>query len=306
MNKNKNPLITATNNAGWLGLANQGASTLANLAMSGIQHRRQKEYMGIQHKNQKDLNQQAKDLALQQWKDTNYPAQMAMLKEAGLNPGLLYGMSGGGGTTANTGSGGSASGGSPGTMPFMDVNALLQADLIKAQTLKTEAEAENISGVERELKEAEKMFTNAQTNLANANLDKIAEETRNLMLDANLKADTYNDYVKMATTNLLKLQAEKDLLNSQKNLSESEVVKIANDIEVAWQKVLNESRALNQTDRDLDRKDVEALIKKYEAEVKGNFPGLWNVIGSGLLKAGQLIERFFGIEFDQTSRVQNN
>ena len=37
------------------------------------------------------------------WKDTNYSAQMEELKKAGLNPGLLYGMSGGGATTIGTG-----------------------------------------------------------------------------------------------------------------------------------------------------------------------------------------------------------
>ena len=39
------------------------------------------------------------------WDTTNYEAQKEHLKKAGLNPGLLYGMSGGGGVTTGSGSG---------------------------------------------------------------------------------------------------------------------------------------------------------------------------------------------------------
>ena len=36
---------------------------------------------------------------LQMWQDTNYSAQIDQMKKAGVNPALLYGQSGGGGTT---------------------------------------------------------------------------------------------------------------------------------------------------------------------------------------------------------------
>ena len=56
------------------------------------QHNRQKELMGIQLKNQQQLNKQGQQLQMQTWRDTNYGAQMDMMKEAGLNPALMYGM----------------------------------------------------------------------------------------------------------------------------------------------------------------------------------------------------------------------
>lgn len=104
----------------WL---NMGLDFGINQLTAKQQFERQKKMMGIQFGNQRTLNkeqyerqrllnQQGKDLSLQQWQETNYPAQMAMLKKAGLNPALLYGMSGGGATTSQTGSGGSASAGS--------------------------------------------------------------------------------------------------------------------------------------------------------------------------------------------------
>lgn len=113
------------------------------------QFNQSKELMGMQQKNQMGLNQQGKDLALQQWKDTNYSAQKAEMEKAGLNVGMMYGMSGGGGTTAQTGSGGSAGMGQAPQAPKMDINVLsqmAQLDLMKAQTKKTEAEASQISG----------------------------------------------------------------------------------------------------------------------------------------------------------------
>ncbi len=71
----------------------------------------QKELMGMQQQNQKELNQQGHELQMKMWNDTNYGAQMEHIKGAGLNPALMYGMSGGGGTTTGSQGGGSASGG---------------------------------------------------------------------------------------------------------------------------------------------------------------------------------------------------
>ena len=81
---------------------------------------------------------------LEMWKATSYPGQMEMLKEAGLNPALMYGMSGGGGTTTgNTGASVSGqhagepqrSGGSEGMG--------IQAALLKAQIRNIDADTEN-------------------------------------------------------------------------------------------------------------------------------------------------------------------
>lgn len=87
------------------------------------------------------------------WEDTNYKAQMAQLKKAGLNPALIYGMSGGGGATTAAAEaqgvsggnapmgGGEAMGMGMGVMGTAVQTALVQAqkDLIEAQA-KTEGE----------------------------------------------------------------------------------------------------------------------------------------------------------------------
>ena len=123
-------------------------------------HRRNKEYLGIQFENQKALNEQGQELAFEMWEKTNFPAQLAMLKEAGLSPGLFYGGSGQGGTTANSGSGGGAASAGAPDPQFMDIGAMMsqaklgaEIELLKAQAEKSKAEAEKTAGVDT--KEAE-------------------------------------------------------------------------------------------------------------------------------------------------------
>lgn len=141
-------LGTAAINAG-SGLAGTAIGMIGQKQRSKEAWERSKEGMNIQYNNQRELNKQAKELALQQWKDTSYGAQVEEMNKAGINPGLLYGMSGGGGQTASTGSGGSASSGQvPSPMP-MDVSAIsglaknaAEIGLIKAQEEKTKVETE--------------------------------------------------------------------------------------------------------------------------------------------------------------------
>ena len=98
--------------------------------------------MGIQLKNQQQLNKQGQQLQMQTWRDTNYGAQMDMMKDAGLNPALMYGMSGGGGATTGSQGGGSAQGGN--SHAPMDIGASVQASLMMAQASKLKAETKEI------------------------------------------------------------------------------------------------------------------------------------------------------------------
>ncbi len=64
----------------------------------------QRQLMNLQNRNQESLNVNAYNRSL------DYKRQLAMMKEAGLNPSLIYGKSGGGSTVGQS-SAGSASGG---------------------------------------------------------------------------------------------------------------------------------------------------------------------------------------------------
>lgn len=138
----------------------------------------QKKLMGIQFENQQRLNKQGQELAMQTWKETNYPAQLAMMKEAGLNPSLMYGQAGAGGGTVATGSGGSAQGGNapaPQKMPF-DIGQIAQIALLDAQKKNIDADTEN--------KKAEAEYTSgAQTDKTKREEEKIYQEGRSKFME---------------------------------------------------------------------------------------------------------------------------
>jgi hypothetical protein len=109
---------------GWIG----GALGAASSIIGGIGQKKreerainnQKKLMDYQTNNQWALNKQGAELQKKMWEETNYPAQVKMMKEAGLNPALAYGQGGGGGTTTGSQGGGSAaSGNAPAPQPVL-------------------------------------------------------------------------------------------------------------------------------------------------------------------------------------------
>lgn len=149
-----------TESMDWLGIGTAASGIAGGLVGKIGQKKReqrqlgyQKELMDLQQQNQMALNQQGKDLAYQQWLDTNAQAQMKELQKAGLNPALMYGGSGPGGATA-VGSGGGAAGGSaPGSQEqkSLDIGSILSASQMaadlkmkKAAARKTNADAETV------------------------------------------------------------------------------------------------------------------------------------------------------------------
>lgn len=130
----------ATGMFGWIGAGKRAKKA----------HKRNKEMMGIQFANQQKLNEQGQALQMKTWQQTGYGAQMKMMKEAGLNPGLMYGMSGGGGQSVGSQGGGSASANQ--AHAPMEIGSQIQAGLqasmlaaqienVKADTKQKEADA---------------------------------------------------------------------------------------------------------------------------------------------------------------------
>lgn len=111
------------------------------------QRKQQEKLTKIQSDANKDLARYSSDLQYDMWQKTNYKAQMAELNKAGLNPGLLYGMSGGGGVTTGSANAGSAAGAAAAGstneamgMMLMDAQRKVletQAELNKAKADKT-------------------------------------------------------------------------------------------------------------------------------------------------------------------------
>lgn len=157
------------------------AGGIFGLALGGIndqrQYEQQERLQALQIKGQKEMLDYSQAKQFQMWLDTNYKAQVEQLNKAGLNPALLYGKGGPGGTIGSAQ--GSVSGGTaqqnPGEiqqMLGMGIQMrLLQAqeENIKADTKKKEVEAAKTAGVDTQQ-------TIAQTSLLAQELDNKRED----------------------------------------------------------------------------------------------------------------------------------
>ncbi len=235
---------------------NTGAAAIAQSARGKKAHKRSKELMGIQMDNQMKLNDQGSQLQLQQWKDTNVGAQMKMIKEAGLNPALMYGKGGAGGATTGSQSGGSASAGQ--SHAPMDIGAITQAALAasqmavnKSQANKNDAEASSISGNEGTVG-ASVIGANeasALNNKANAELTRLGYEIGNATREDQIDSAHFGVERIIKENNLTDKQAElarvqtgavgvrMQLDRANIKVSEETAKKIANDIVIGWKQL---------------------------------------------------------------------
>ena len=172
------------------GAVNAGMGMLLGAYNDKRQLKQQDRLLKQQEGYNRNAAQFSHDLQYDMWQKTNYPAQMEQMKKAGLNPALMYGMSGGGGTTTGSatqsapqGGGAPAGGGEAMAMMQMGMQQEMmkaQIELAKAQANKTNVEAGKIGGVD--------------TQLAQGQLSKIISETTSeglkqglLQVEANLK-----------------------------------------------------------------------------------------------------------------------
>lgn len=104
-----------------------GELTGYNDALQKRQLEQQRALTDMQREANLSLMKDSYKQQLQLWKDTNYGAQMGQIKAAGLNPALIYGTSGTGGSTGGGGAsvgGGSASDAS--SMQIANTNQMMQ------------------------------------------------------------------------------------------------------------------------------------------------------------------------------------
>lgn len=127
------------------------------------QHEYELEKMGIQADYNKEQAEYTQKLGKEMWDYTNYENQIKHLEAAGLNPGLMYGMSGGGGSTT---AGGEAAGVSQGVSQAVGMG--LQARSIMAEIEKTEAEANLANAQATKATGADTRESNSQTSLNNS------------------------------------------------------------------------------------------------------------------------------------------
>lgn len=141
------------------------------------QYHREKKLMGFEYDYQRKLNQQGHDLQHEMWKKTSYPAQLEMMKQAGLSPGLMYGGGPGAGGTTGSQTGGSGPSGSAAPETAMDISNMMkikaETDLINKQRDDIQSQIDERDGVKREAQRQQ--------------IEESIERTKNLSEDSKLK-----------------------------------------------------------------------------------------------------------------------
>ena len=293
------------------------------------QHANQKELMEQQYLNQRQLNLQGHQLQMDMWNKTNYPAQMAMLKEAGLNPALLYGMSGGGGTTTGSQGGGAAAGGHAG---MLDIGSALSAsklaaeiDLLKSQSDKTKKEGDfvdsqteetkvNISniiettnntklrntlpGVETDIKKIERSYTTEQVE---TNLREQESRIKNLDMNTGVTEGMKEALINKAQAEAAGAWLTNKLTEEKVNLTREQQHQIQNSVKQEWQKVAQGWKKLSIEERN-------TKIKEFSERIKSEYPTVFQTAGritdkvaNGFMQFENWIKEKLGLETRDTT-----
>lgn len=250
------------------------------------QIKQQSALQDLQLNGAKQMAQLNKENQMDIWNRTNYEAQMEHIKNAGLNPALLYGKSGGGGATTG---GNTVAMPTGGTAAQVDPNAkqrnmmdaammMANLDLIKSQTKKNEAEANATTGYKAgeatqniEESKSRQAFNEINTKYANESLewrlDKIAQES-NIALGqaqsalAQGNVDSNMGVIKAKMESIIQGATNAAIQGAAMEkgiqLDNAKINEITNDIQRKWQE-LN----INQSKTRYEHEDRLKAIEEY-------------------------------------------
>ncbi|AXH73066.1 MAG: DNA pilot protein [Microviridae sp.] len=283
------------------------------------------------------LNEQSADnaqrRAMEMWEATNYDAQRKQMEKAGLNPGLM--MSQGGSQPSTQGAQGGTSGGGSGDYNItggVSTMGLLgqQMELIKAQTNKTNAEAENLRGADRTKtqtetasllqginnQKAQQVLTEVQSNIAKLDErikgDSIEEATNYIrgMREYQVKQIEslgYQNAIDKATVQNKISQVEAELAGSlvRNELAKAQIINTQQSTEESKAKINKMIQDVAQGWQTLNNEGQKIKIDKFAKELQAEYPGLLQVGGGIIDKMVRGIHSILGIEHDQHSKKMN-
>lgn len=256
------------------------------LLLQGHNDRRQVKQAGKLGNQQLGLDMQKMDhaqkLQKQMWDDTNYSAQVAHMKKAGLNPGLAYGMSGGGGQTVGSGGGGGSVGGAQapaGGGEMMGMQLLgAQKALVEAQTEKTKAETEKTAGVDTDLTATQGKIAELERSMKHDTYEetyyKITAEADKAFAEATIAGETVDTEVKIRQGELIGIALANELKREKINLTDEQTKAMVEGVAQKWKDLELKEGKLN-----LDKfvNDVAAstrLTVETAAKVISNIVGM--------------------------------
>lgn len=261
-----------------MGLITGVMGAIAGQQAEERQYQNERELMGLQAKYNKKAAEYTQQLQKEMWDYTNYGNQVKHMKEAGLNPALLYGMSGGGGTTA--GSAQTAGVSNPGTTAVgmgLDAARLLsEIRLTNAQADKTEKEGDKIAGVDTDLAKAQKELAEYNAKLADEKgkltreqIDtqkqltaKLVEETRLMTTQADIAEETKENEIQKSAQELQNMIWDSVLKSSQIELNEAQTKLLEEQTQVVWYNAISYRRM-----SDAAKEQSYAAMKRVVAEI---------------------------------------
>ncbi len=297
------------------------------LASIGIQkhlgkkgHENQKELQEKQFQNQQELNNQGQQMQMEMWKNTNYPEQVQQLMEAGLNPGLLYGKTGGQGATTGSQTGGSATGQNYSHAPIMDVGkqamTSAQMEMMQAQTEKVKAETVKLKGPDTEqvwatidnikADTANKGVINelnaqqaynvqlqniTEVERANAIISKANAEAAQIVQNTEITAETREDIIRARALENMLTEAKILEMETKIKVEEQSIKKMIDDVIIGYQnadanKTRNENEILKQAlMKELKQMDIDQRWWEMWVKAAGKGIGdLLNLIPTKIIK----------------------
>lgn len=286
------------------GLVSQALNGIMGIFLGKSQDKRQikqqQKLQDMQIAGSKQMTDYNMGKQLEMWKATGPTGMKEQLKEAGLNPGLMYGMSGGGGQTVGSAagnvSGGTAPSGGREVQDMMGMGLMnAQKQLIEAQANNLNADTENKRGAERENTQAstgkliqetdnartQQKLMKVQTEIAefqrDYDRDTFEQRTDNwnyiietaqrqlgiLTNEGTILENTVNERIETVKEQLALIVAQKESAQAGKALTEAQAKKVYADIRAKITELEQGDRALDQEDKNLIIKEAtNAIIKE--------------------------------------------
>lgn len=235
--------------------AGQGMGMIAGKINDARQLEQNRKLMQQQIEGGKALGRFNQELAMKTWEETNYSAQRQQMEKAGINPGLMYGGAGSGGTTSGgqaqlpSTSTAPAGGGELGMGMQMGLSAMMmeaQIENTKAQTANIEQDTANKAGGEG--------TAGVQKEKLSTEIENIAAQTKNTATQTALN-ELQQEI--MEVERKVKAGTQEDAIDAIKSATRSAIVKANID-----------ERTQAQTIKQLNRATQEQALR-IEAQRKG-------------------------------------
>lgn len=300
--------------------AKLAASTGLGLVTANWQDKRQiKQQQKLQDQQiqgQKEMSRYNQEMGLKMWEATNYAAQRRQMEQAGLNVGLMYGMGGGGGATAQVAPGNVSGADAPkggnemGMAMQLGLNAAMQKaqiELTKAQTEKTKVETEKTGGVdtastaqvtataatqqevlklEQQLKQiaisVQTQTIDETVRQIQAQVNKTEGEAETAKNAGTMSTETYEQVKKQIQQTTVEQAGRIALQKVNMQATETQMMKATNEIWQIYNTATNENRKITIQEQQLMIQKIMTEFNTNDTQKAKQYVDIWKTIIDGV------------------------